>query len=473
MGDVNAQVKDGMLGRSDSASGRGVHVKVGVSSVTSEAPITIKGTMSPEEIKGLLGDCPLADACITSAEWGATDMRVVPVASTTDGTVGTITHTGTGAGTFAITGKPNNNFNIVVEVVTAGENNEAEFKYSLNGGESFSDEIVVPLAGEYTIPLTGLKLTFTEANNSDSWKAGDKYVAVCTAPSASNANILEGIRSLINYKSTFEFVHVVGTTTSALWASVASLANQFMTTYKRSLMFICEARNAGTSETTAAYAAAMLQEAKGVTNYEVQVVASWSEYVRYDGVAVPVNNAALIAGLYAQAKESQSIGEVQSFPISEGKINKLLPEGIDDYVEQLDAARYLTLRTYNGINGYYVSNAKMMCPAGSDYKYAEDVRVSNRLVRDVRTAALTKLQIEIDPENIEADIAKLEEYLNTPVETAAKTDKIISSGRLTIDRENLNILVDEELTATISYVPMGHVRIINLVFQVRNPISAS
>lgn len=473
MGDVNAQVKDGMLGRSDSATGRGVHVKVGVSPVTSDAPITIKGTMSPEEIKGLLGDCPLADACITSAEWGATDMRVVPVAATTDGTVGTITHTGTGAGTFAITGKPNNNFNIIVEIVTAGENNEAEFKYSLNGGETFTDEIVVPLAGEYVIPLTGLKLVFTEANNSNSWKAGDKYVAACTAPSASNANILDGIRSLINYKSAFEYIHVVGTTTSALWASVASLADQFKTTYKRPVMFVCEARNAGASETTAAYAAAMLQEAKGVTNYEVQVVTSWSEYIRYDGVAVPVNNAALIAGLYARAKESQSIGEVGSFSISEGKINKLLPEGIEDYVEQLDAARYLTLRRYIGIDGYYVANAKMMYPAGSDYKYAEDVRVSNRLVRDVRTAALTKLQIEIDPENIEADLAKLEAYLNTPIETAAKTDKIISYGRLVINRENLNILVDEELTAVVSYVPMGHVRTINLVFQVENPVSAS
>ena len=104
MGDVNTQVKDGMLGRSDAAAGRGVHVKVGVSSVTSDAPITLKGTMSPEEIKGLLGDCPLADACITSAEWGATDMRVVPVASTTDGTIGTITHTGTGAGEGRIRG---------------------------------------------------------------------------------------------------------------------------------------------------------------------------------------------------------------------------------------------------------------------------------------------------------------------------------------------------------------------------------
>ena len=238
-------------------------------------------------------------------------------------------------------------------------------------------------------------------------------------------------------------------------------------------MFICEARNAGTSETTAAYVAAALQEAKGVTNYEVQVVDSWAEYVRYDGVAVPVNNAALIAGLYAQAKESQSIGEVGSFSISEGKIKKLLPEGIEDYAEQLDGARYLTLRRYIGIDGYYVANAKMMYPAGSDYKYAEDVRVSNRLVRDVRTAALAKLQIEIDPENIEADLAKLEAYLNTPIETAAKTDKIISSGRLTINRENLNILVDEELTAVVSYVPMGHVRTINLVFQVENPVSAS
>ena len=49
----------------------------------------------------------------------------------------------------------------------------------------------------------------------------------------------------------------------------------------------------------------------------------------------------------------------------------------------------------------------------------------------------------------------------------------ISSGSVAIDTENLNILVDESLDIRITYVPMGHVREMNLTFAVENPYAAS
>lgn len=473
MGDVNAVVKDGNLGRNTVETGTGIQVKIGVSPVTAESPIQITGTMEPDTVREKLGNSPLADACICSMEWGAANILAIPVAATTAGTVGQVTSTKTGAGTFAIQGSPNNAFDIVVEITEAGENNEAEFKYSLNGGESYVEDIVIPTNGSYAVPLTGLTLKFTEANDGDSWKAGDKFVASATAPAASNADLLAACRKLFNYAGAFEFVHIVGTTTGAFWASLASLSDQFATTYKRPTMFIAEARNAAANETVEAYVAAMETEKRSVSNFRIQAVCSWSEYVREDGAAVPMNNASIAAGLYCRAKESQSIGEVRSFTISEGKINKLLPAGIEDYIGRLDAAKYLTLRRYIGRDGYYVTNARMMCPEGSDYAYAEDTRVSNRLVKEVRNYALNEMQIEIDPGNIEAEVAKIEEYLNIPIERAAEADKIISSGRLTIDRDNLIILVDEELTAVVTYVPMGHVRNISLEFKVENPYSSA
>ena len=86
--------------------------------------------------------------------------------------------------------------------------------------------------------------------------------------------------------------------------------------------------------------------------------------------------------------------------------------------------------------------------------------------------ALDELQVEVDPEDIETSITNIQEQLNTPVEDAVR-DKIISSGSVTIDTENLNILVDEKLDINITYVPMGHVREMNLTFAVENPYSAS
>lgn len=191
-----------------------------------------------------------------------------------------------------------------------------------------------------------------------------------------------------------------------------------------------------------------------------------------DGRVQDINNAGIVTGLYGRAKESQSIGEVKSFPISEAKLLKLLPEGIEDYIETLDKAKYVTIRQYIGKEDYYVTSANMMSPEGSDYSYAEDVRVSNRLVKAVRAKALDELQVEVDPGDIETSITNIQEQINTPVEDAVR-DKVISSGSVTIDTENLNILVDEKLDINITYVPMGHVREMNLTFAVENPYAAS
>ena len=224
----------------------------------------------------------------------------------------------------------------------------------------------------------------------------------------------------------FRSVHIVGVSAKALWASLCTLANDFLTKYKRPLYFVCEARGKRADESLEEYVNAMLEERKGINNMYIQVVCSNSRYQRMDGRVQDINNAGIVTGLYGRAKESQSIGEVKSFPISEAKIQKLLPEGIEDYIETLDAAKFVTIRQYIGKEDFYVTSANMMSPEGSDYAYAEDVRVSNRLVRAVRAEALNELQVEIDPGDIETSITNIQEQLNTPVEDAIR-DKIISS----------------------------------------------
>lgn len=425
-----------------------------------------------KKIKEKVGNTPLADACIDSVENGAATIYCIPVKATTDGTVGEVKEAKTGEGTLEVSGKPNNAYDIVIKVTDDGENNEAGYAYSLDGGNTFSEEMTVPLNGEAVLANTGLTAKFTEAGGGDSFKEGDTFSFSTTAPSMSNADVISAVESLINNNTAFEFIHIVGTSSRALWASLATIANDFLTKYKRPLFFVCEARMKRSNESLDEYVAAMQEERKGINNIYIQVVCSNSRYQRMDGRVQDINNAGIVCGLYCKAKESQSIGEVKSFPISEAKMLKLLPEGIEDYIAVLDKAKYLTFRQYVGKEDYYVTSANMMAPDGSDYAYAEDVRVSNRLVKAVRAHALNELQTEIDPEDLDASISILQANLNTPVEKAVD-DKIISSGRLEIDTENLNILVDETIDVRVTYVPMGHVREMNLTFAVENPVSAS
>lgn len=470
-GNVNVKVEDGSLGRG-SRVGTGTQIKIGFSDVESRSPVLVTGTMTARKIIEKVGATPLADACMDAVEWGASTIYCIPVGAGTAGTIGEITDGQIGNGNLEVTGSPNNAYHIVVEILDSGECNEASFRYSLDGGGTFTEEMTIPATGEAKLAGTGLLVKFTDAEGGDSFKSGDRFNFSTTAPAMSNEGVINAVESLISSPIAFEFIHIVGASSRALWASLGALANDFLVKHKRPLYFVCEARGKMADESLKDYCCAMLEEQKGINSMYLQVVCSSSWYQRMDGRVQDISNAGIVTGLYGRAKESQSIGEVKSFPISESRMLKLLPEGIEDYIEELDRARFVTIRRYTGKENYYVTSANMLAPEGSDFAYAEDVRVCNRLVREVRAAALDELQVEIDPGDIETSIALIQEQLNTPVEDAIR-DKIISSGSVEIDTENLNILADESLDVRITYVPMGHVREMNLTFAVENPYAAS
>lgn len=471
-GDVNINIEDGNLGRSN-VSGTGIQVKIGISALESSSPVLITGSMTAKKIREKLGNCPLADACIDSVEWGAKEIYCLPNNPDIDSVIGNLKHTGSGTGTVKVEGKATNSFDIRVEIKESGNTNEGTLRYSIDKGNTYTEEITIPLSGSLELENTGLILKFTDASGgSDSFVKGDVYEVETTAPGVSNQKVLDAAMKLVNMSKDFEFVHIVGTTSKALWASLVSLANDFVSKYKRPIFFICEGRNAETDETLDDYLAAMEAERKGINSIYLQVVLSHSRYQRIDGRVQDINNAGIITGLYCQAKQSQSIGEVRNFPIPSSKLQKLLPEGISDYLQTLDALGYVTIRQYMGKDDYFVTSANMLAPEGSDFSYAEDVRVLNRLVKEVRKQAVELLQMEIDPGTIDNSVAVIQEELNIPVEKAIG-EKIISSGRIELDMENVDILADESMDIRMTYVPMGHVREFNITFAVENPYKAT
>lgn len=466
--DVNAVLEDGKLGV-PGATGTGTHVKIGISDITVSVPLLITGRMKPKKIKEKLGLSPLADAAIDAVENGADKIYCIPVAATTEGTISEVNHTGTGEGTVSITGKPGNSFDVIIKITSDGGLNEAAFMVSTTGGYSYEEETTIPVNGEYVVADTGLKLKFAiPAEGAGKFKAGDIYQFSTTAPTVANDKILEAVGKLYNFNIAYEFIHIVGTSGKALWASLAQVAKEFMTDYKKPIFFLCESRYKNADETIDEYAQSLVDEANGINSYYIQVCAAYSKYTRMDGRTQIINNAGIVSGLYGLAKESTSIGKTSEYAISSAKMETLVPEGIEDFISALDDAKYLTFRNYVGLSGYYVNNARMMCPDGSDYRYAELIRVANRLIRDVSTAAFENLQIDIDAENPETDLAQLVEDLSTPVERMVE-EKNISSGAVSINTEGLNILADEQVNVEITFVPRGYVREINLNFAMRNP----
>lgn len=469
--DVNQNIIDGMLG-SSSTKGEGVHIKIGVSPVVSSVPLIITGSMGAKDIKEKLGLSPLADACMDSVENGSNLIYCIPVQASIPGTVSEVIKSGNGLGTCTAAGTPNNAYEISVLITAAGGLNQAALKYSIDGEYSYSEEVTMPLTGILTIPNTGITLTFTEDVGTpiDSYKVGDKFKLTSDSPSMTNQEVLDALDQLRYISYEFEFVHIVGESTKALWAAVSTELAKFTTDYKKPTMIIMESRNINSSETLDEYVAYLVEEKKGLVNYDLQIVSARSLYVRMDGTTKDINNASIVAGLYSRANVQQSIGETKSFSIAETKMLKLLPLGIEPYVEILDDANYLTFRKYIGLVGYYVTNARMMCADESDYKYAERTRVKNKVLKETRKQGLLQIQSEIDVTNLDVSLKVIAKHIQTPLDQMV-TKGEISSANVEIPNGQ-DILTTEALNLNISYVPKGYLRELTLNIAMRNPLLA-
>ncbi len=471
--EVNVEVEDGNLGRNSSTATH-AQAKIGVSDIESSVPILITNSMKPDDIKAKLGYSPLADACIDAVENGLQTIYAFPIRADVAGTTGEITHSGTGTGTVSVKGEPNNAYDIVVNIMETGNLNEGSFKYSIDGGNNFSDEYTIPLEGKFEMQYTGLTLTFANAADSDGTKSfvsEDAYSFNTTVPTANNAHVLEAVEKLAMYNRAVEVCHIVGVSSKALWAALQGEAEEFLTMYKKPVIFLCEARACRDSETLDEYMAAMEAEKKGISSYFICISLTYGTYMRKDLRIQNINMAGVISGLIGQAKESLSIGCVEEFPVSSAKLLKILPDGIENYNREFDNMKYTIFRQYDGKEDFYVSNGNVMASAGSDFQYVESVRVLNRIVRDVAAKAVDKVQTEIDPGEIESSIKAIEAYFNIAMEDCEK-DKIISSGEVTINTEGLNILRDETLDVEAVWIPMGTARVYNIKFAVSNPASS-
>lgn len=466
--DVRTTITDGGLGIS-TVAGMGVHLKIGVSPVTSETPMIITSNMSAAKIKQLLGLSPLADAVMDSVENGAGKIYCLPVKASVDGIVEAVKKTGTGTGTVTVKGKPNNAYAIIAKITEAGGLNTAAVQYSVDGGYSFSDEVTVPLNGELEIPATGLTLQFAEASTAptESFQVGDTFEVISSAPQMSNQDVLKILEKLHHLTLLYEFIHIVGDSSRALWFAVAAELTTLGEKYHKPLFAILEAPRPLEGESVDAYAQRLITERKGLKHTDIQVVAARSRYTKMDGRTMEINNAAIICGWYAQAAPQQSIGETRSFSISEAKMSELLPTGIEDYLGILDEEKYLTFRKYEGLEGCYVTNARMMCPDGSDYRYAENVRIKNKLIRETRKEALPLLQGQVDMSDVQGSLETLAKFIETPIDVMARA-KEISSGRIVVPTDQ-DILVTETLEVIIRYVPVGYVREIAINLGMENP----
>ena len=464
LGDVTATVSDGLLGF-ETEKGTGIFAAIGVSPVKADTPLIITGNMGVTKIRERLGLSPLADSVMDSVENGASRIYCIPVKATTEGTISEIKKTGDSSGSCTAEGKPNNAYSVIVEFTGKGGFNTALFTCSIDNGFSKSDEGTLPMTGEYEIPGTGVTLKFTQDSSTpeESFQIGDTFTFTTTAPQMTNADALAAIGKLGQFDEFFEFVHVVGESTPAMWAAVSEAQAELEELKHKPLLFIVEAGNIGKDENVSDYALRLEAEKKKLKNKNIAVVAARSLYTKMDGTTVEINNAGIVCGLMAKTNVQQSIGrtsEAAGMGISKDKMIELRPAGIKEYLELLDDAKYITFREYDGLEDFYVTNARVMSPDGSDFRYIEDVRVVNRIVREVRKAGLPLLQEDIDVEDTQGELERRAKYMEAPLDDMVR-NKEISSAQITVP-EGQDIIRNERMDVVVRYVSRGYIRTIHV-----------
>lgn len=454
--DVRSNVTDGLLGFA-TATGDGLHIKIGVSPSVTEKPITILGSMGASTIKSKLGLSPLADAVMDAVQGGAARVFCIPVAASTAGTIGEVTKTGDGGGSVTVQGSPNNAYALTVRFTAQGGLNTAAFVYSIDG-DNFSDEITVPVTGSYEIEGTGLTIKFTEASSPDqkpsSFLVRDTYTLKTTAPSMTNGDVLGAIEKIKSFSEEFEFVHIVGESTVELWEAVSEAQKELMTVCHKPCFFLMEAAYPADEADgdLSDWALKMEADRKRIKNSDIQVCAAWGRLVRLDGTTQIVNLAGLASGRYAMTKVSVSIGKTKDedalgFPKT--KLLELVPIGYDSTViELLDVAGYMTFREYDGLDDIFVYHTKMMCKDGSDFRYAEDVRVKNKIIRETRKKALQFKNDDIDLEDIQGELDARAKFISVPLDRMVE-DKEISSYETTVDESCYDTFLEDETMSVI------------------------
>ncbi len=464
--DVRHTVTDGLLGLSGD-QGEGVHIKIGVSPVKSKGPIIITGTSTAAKMKEKLGLSPLADSVMDSCENGAGKVICIPAGASAKGTI--TEAESKSEGTCSMTGEPYNVFSVKVEMTGKGGLNMAAFRYTTDGGASWSEDLTVPLSGEYELAGTGLKLAFA-LDEGKSFAVGDSFSWTTTAPKMTGPDVLKALDSLKHLNVEAEFVHIVGGMTPELWAAASEVQKELAESYHKVFFFVLEAYEPEVGEEPEAYVERLKEDRKKVKNYDIQVVAARGVYTGMDGLTRETNLAGLVCGFYAKTKVHKSIGETAVISVQEGKLT-LRPEGIEEHIGELDESGYLTFRQYDGLAGYYVTNARMMSPEGSDYRYAEDVRVKNKIIRKTRLEALKQLQSEVDLSDIDGDLKAKAQFIQAPLENMVETGEI-SAVQVDVPGGQ-DILKTETLELVIRYVPRGTIREIVIDLGVNNPGAAS
>jgi hypothetical protein len=469
--DVRTTILDGALGLAASSSAR-TQVKIGTCS--GGTANVLESISDISSLKEKFGTGPLVEAAARVLSVAGGPVLCMKVNGSVAGAVGAAAATKTGTATLAVTGAAFDAYDLKVMVVLGGATllaGTATFRYSLDGGLTYSAELAVPTSGVYVIPDSGITLTWTYSTGT-AFVAGDFWTATATAPGYTTTDLANAITPLLADPRTWFLLHVVGPAADLAGARglYAALATHMATAasgyrYARALM-----------EAPSGTDSALLAPATGfgdLADSRVSVGAGYLSVISpISGRSYKRNAAWEAAARLSKVAPSQEIGAVEDGPLS-GVVSLVRDERA---TEGLDAGRFVTARTIVGRQGYYITRGRIMASAGSDYSLWTNARVMDIASAVARNSALrflnSKVAVNANGTIQETAAKAIEGYIEAGLrgELTQKDDAVDVS--VAVDRA-VNILSTGLLKLRVRVRPFGYASDITVELGFTSPAIAA
>jgi hypothetical protein len=290
-----------------------------------------------------------------------------------------VTQTGPGP-TVTIAGTPEGIYDAIIEITTGGSVGTAVFRWSVDGGQSWTSNVLT--AASVVLGTTGLTANFSagtyEIGTTYEWVtvgfvAGSEYRADVECAAWNAADLAGGFAALSGSIPWRFFVAVTskgnGDAAShallaiALQTHLNSLANA--SKYRRGMIAAEQGPVQGQSDSPSSVVTEFASVA-GIRCLIAYGAVRRSTSKPFPGYAFPVTHA--VDAFAARAAESLMSTDLKR--VLSGPLPALTRIFHDDYQSPtpLDNAKISTLRTWDGKDGSYITQARLKSPSGSDFK---------------------------------------------------------------------------------------------------------
>jgi hypothetical protein len=385
---------------------------------------------------------------------------------------------GGGTGTVTLTGTPLDYYQGKIVITKSGDIGTGKFKYSLDGGLSYSDEILT--AATYLIPESGITIAMAVGTGTD-FVVGDYYTFTTQGPQISTANqtiALAAIRAS-NYVYSDIFIASGGdggalsdsdaTRASGLNTELTNLetaAAAFDTANKSCGIWYEGAEpNAYSDMATyrAAYASALASRVDnriavcmGPVQY-APIASKWALRRPAPGISVCQK----LAVMSSLKREPQQLCYASDIGYVGDAREGALPSIIQLYHDELansafDDARIITTCNRNGIA--FLTQGLQLAAVGSDYRYSARYRLMTELKKfcQVIVDGYVNATIPVDSATGYPDenwaTGKDTAHRNAIMQTYGGGDGVIVNATVII-RRNVNVLSTNDFYIDFSITP--------------------